>query len=402
MSHRVMITGLGVVSGFGLTTDEFWQGISHGRCAIRPLPPHDDLKIKVGATLPDYDEEKLFTSDELPYLDRFAQLSILAAEQAASDAKFTDDETLLNAAVIIGNAAGSKNTDEEVYEKIHKSKRPRVHPLAIIKGMHSSVASSVSRHLGIQGPVFSVSSACASGAHAIIQGSMMIQQGLVDVALVGGTDAPFPYVLLKAWEAMRVVSDDVCRPFSKDRKGMSLGEGAGVLVLESEEHAKQRGANIYAELAGYAMSADAGHITRPEVNSIAKTMKNALNNAGIRSEEVDYVNAHGTGTQSNDLAETQALHQVFGKHAKDIAVSSTKSMHGHVLGASSAIELIATVLAMNNGVIPPTINLTETDELCDLDYVANVPRHQKVEVAMSNSFAFGGLNAVLVLKTIDR
>jgi len=230
----------------------------------------------------------------------------------------------------------------------------------------------------------------------------MIQQGLVDVALVGGTDAPFPYVLLKAWEAMRVVSDDVCRPFSKDRKGMSLGEGAGVLVLESEEHAKQRGANIYAELAGYAMSADAGHITRPEVNSIAKTMKNALNNAGIRSEEVDYVNAHGTGTQSNDLAETQALHQVFGKHAKDIAVSSTKSMHGHVLGASSAIELIATVLAMNNGVIPPTINLTETDELCDLDYVANVPRHQKVEVAMSNSFAFGGLNAVLVLKTIDR
>ena len=183
---------------------------------------------------------------------------------------------------------------------------------------------------------------------------------------------------------------------------MSLGEGAGVLVLESEEHAKQRGANIYAELAGYAMSADAGHITRPEVNSIAKTMKNALNNAGVRSEEVDYVNAHGTGTQSNDLAETQALHQVFGEHAKDIAVSSTKSMHGHVLGASSAIELIATVLAMNNGVIPPTINLTETDELCDLDYVANVPRHQKVEVAMSNSFAFGGLNAVLVLKTIDR
>jgi len=399
MNRRVMITGLGVVSGFGLTTEEFWQGISNGRCAIKPLPPQDDLKITLGAILPDYDENELFSAEELPLLDRFSQLSILAAKQAAADAGLMTDDALLDAAVVVGNAAGSKNTDEEVYKKIHTSKKPRVHPLAIPKGMHSAVASSVSKHLCIKGPVFSVSSACSSGAHAIIQGCMMIQHGLVDIALVGGTDAPFPYVLLKAWEAMRVVSDDVCRPFSKDRKGMSLGEGAGILVLESEEHAKQRGARIYAELAGYSMSSDAGHITRPNVNSISKTMKKALQNAGVNNEDVDYVNAHGTGTQANDLAETQALHQVFGEHAKKIAVSSTKSMHGHALGASSAMELIATALAIYHNVIPPTANFTEAGEGCDLDYVANEPRQLQTDVAMSNSFAFGGLNTVLVLKS---
>ncbi len=399
MSRRVMITGLGVVSGFGLSTEEFWQGISNGRCAIKPLPPQDNLNITLGATLPEYDESELFSAEELPLLDRFSQLSILAARQAAVDAGFTADESLQDAAVVIGNAAGSKNTDEEVYKKFHTGKRPRVHPLAIPKGMHSAVASSVSKHLGIKGPVFSVSSACSSGSHAIIQGSMMVQQGLVDVALVGGTDAPFPYVLLKAWEAMRVVSNDVCRPFSKDRKGMSLGEGAGILVLESEQHAKQRGARIYAELAGYSMSSDAGHITRPDVSSISKTMQRALDNAGVANEDVAYVNAHGTGTLANDLAETQALRQVFGEHADKLAVSSTKSMHGHALGASSAMELVATALTLYHNVIPPTANFTEAGEGCDLDYVANEPRLLQTDVAISNSFAFGGLNAVLVLKS---
>jgi len=399
MNHRVVITGLGVVSGFGLTTQEFWQGISHGRCAIKSLPPRDDLKISLGATLPDFDEHALFSAEELPLLDRFSQLSILAARQAVDDARFSKDDALLDAAVVVGNAAGSKNTDEEVYKKFYTSKRPRVHPLAIPKGMHSAVASSVSKDLGIKGPVFSVSSACASGAHAIIQGSMMVQQGLVDVALVGGTDAPFPFVLLKAWEAMRVVSNDVCRPFSKDRNGMSLGEGAGILVLESEEHAKQRGARIYAELAGYGMSSDADHITRPNVDSISKTMEKALRNAGVCKEDVDYVNAHGTGTQANDLAETQALRQVFGEHANKLAVSSTKSMHGHALGASSAMELVASALAIYHNIIPPTINFTEAGEGCDLDYVANEPRLLQTDVAISNSFAFGGLNTVLVLKS---
>jgi len=349
--------------------------------------------------LPDYDENEHFSADELPFLDRFSQLSILAAKQAVDDADLTDDKALVNAATVIGSAAGSKNTDEEVYKKIYKDDRPRVHPLAIPKGMHSAVASNISKHLGIKGPVFSVSSACSSGAHAVIQGSMMIQQGLVDIALVGGSDAPFPYVLLKAWEAMRIVSNDVCRPFSKNRNGMSLGEGAGVIVLESEEHAKKRGAKIYAELAGFGMTSDAGHITRPDVDGIAKAMTNALENAAINPECVDYVNAHGTGTQSNDLAETLALHKVFKEHANKLAISSTKSMHGHALGASSALELVATTLAIYHSKIPPTANYTEVDDDCDLDYVPNKARDKKIDIAISNSFAFGGLNAVLVIKS---
>jgi nodulation protein E len=256
----------------------------------------------------------------------------------------------------------------------------------------------VSMHLGISGPAFSVTSACASGAHAAAQGRMMIQSGMVDVALVGGADAPFTYGLLKAWEALRIVSNDTCRPFCKDRTGMVLGEGAGMLVLESEEHATRRGARIYAELAGCGMSSDAGHITRSSVDGIARAMRSALDNAGFAPDAVDYVNAHGTATLANDPTETAALHQVFGSHANSLPVSSTKSMHGHVLGASSALELIATVLAIHHDLVPPTANFTEPDESCDLDYVPNQARAQQVDVAISNSFAFGGLNVVLAIR----
>jgi len=398
MTRSVVITGLGAVSAFGLKTDDFWQGISHGRCAIKPIPPLEGVKVSIGAKLPEYDENELFSADELPLLDRFSQLAILAAEQAVDDAGLTGAEGLLDAATIMGSGGGGKHTDEEGYKKLYKHNRSRVHPLSIPKGMHSAVSSCVSKHLGIKGPVFSVASACSSGSHAIIQGSMMVQMGLVDIAIVGGTDAPFPYGLLKAWDAMRVVSDEVCRPFSKNRKGMSLGEGAGVLVLESEEHARKRGAKIYAELAGYGMSSDAGHITRPDIDGITKAIRAALCNAEINPNDVDYVNAHGTGTVANDLTETSALHSVFAEHARALAVSSTKSMHGHALGASSAMELVATALAIHHSIIPPTINLDETDENCDLDYVTEGARHQKIDVAISNSFAFGGLNAVIVLK----
>ncbi len=393
-----MITGLGVVSGFGLTTEAFWQGVSQGHCAIKPLDPLEGIKMTLGARLPDYDEKQFFSKDDLQLLDRFSQLAILAATQAVADAGLTDSSALADAGAVIGSGGGGKHTDEEGYKKLYQQNNPRVHPLAIPRGMHSAVASSVSKHLGIKGPVFSVASACSSGAHAIIQGAMLIQQGLVDVALVGGTDAPFPYGLLKAWDALRVVSADACRPFSKDRSGMILGEGAGIIVLESAEHASKRGARVYAELAGYGMSSDAGHITRPDIEGIVKAMRSALENAGLQPQEIEYVNAHGTGTIANDLTETQALHRVFGEHARSLAISSTKSMHGHALGASSALELVATALAMHHGKIPPTINYTEADEECDLDYVPNQPRDMSINAAMSNSFAFGGLNAVLVLK----
>ena len=256
----------------------------------------------------------------------------------------------------------------------------------------------VSMHLGIKGPAFALASACASGLHAIIQGMTMIQSGMIDVALVGASDTPFTYGLLKSWDALRVASNDTCRPFCADRSGLVLGEGAGMLVLESEEHANARGAKIYAELLGCGMTSDAGHITRPDVTGITHAITHALHHAELEPEQIDYINAHGTGTQANDETETQAIKQVFGDHAKKLAVTSTKAMHGHALGASSALELIATTLALHHGIIPPTVNFTTADEACDLDYVPNQAREQNIHYALSNSFAFGGLNAVIALQ----
>jgi nodulation protein E len=222
---------------------------------------------------------------------------------------------------------------------------------------------------------------------------------MVDIAIAGASDAPFTYGLLKSWESLRVVTNDNCRPFCADRSGIVLGEGAGMLVLESEAHAKSRGARIYAEIAGAGMTSDAGHITRPDVSGINGAIQQALTNAKMKPADIDYINAHGTGTLANDVTETEAIKSVFGTHAAKLAVSSTKSMHGHALGASSALEIIATVLAMHHGIIPPTTNFTVADELCDLDYVPNVARQQKINAAITDSFAFGGLNAVIAIKS---
>ena len=354
----------------------------------------------MGSRVEGFEPEQHFTKDVLPLLDRFSQFAILAAREAVEDAGLAEgSEVLAKAASVIGTGCGGKQTDEETYTKLYKEQRTRVHPLTIPKGMPSAAASTVSQQMGVKGPVFSVTSACASGAHAIIQGRMMIQSGLVDVALVGGTDAPFTYGLLKSWEALRVVSNDTCRPFSSDRSGMVLGEGAGMLVLESERHARQRGARIHAELAGCGMSSDAGHITRPDIDGISRAITAALEDAALPVESVDYINAHGTGTVANDLAETEALQRVFGKHAGSLAISSTKSMHGHALGAASALELVATAMTVVNNRMPPTANFTEPGEGCDLDYVPNLVRQKQVEVALSNAFAFGGLNAVIALKS---
>jgi nodulation protein E len=403
MTRRVVVTGLGAISGLGTTVADFWSSLSAGRSAIGPLADiAKGTKIAVGAVVPNFNPEQFFTSEQLPLLDRFSQFAVIAARAALADAGLTvGDEAVTRAAAIIGTGCGGKQTDEETYARLYKEQKDRAHPLTIPKGMPSAAASMVSMHLGISGPVFSVTSACASGAHAVAQGRMMIQSGLVDVVLVGGADAPFTYGLLKAWEALRVVSNDTCRPFCKARTGMVLGEGAGMLVLESEEHATRRGARIYAELAGCGMSSDAGHITRPSVDGIARTMSSALENAGLTPDAVDYVNAHGTATLANDPAETEALHRVFGGHANSLSISSTKSMHGHALGASSALELVATVLAIHNNLVPPTANFTEPDESCDLDYVPNQARAQQVNVAISNSFAFGGLNVVLAIKSFS-
>jgi nodulation protein E len=404
MTHRIVVTGLGAVSGLGVTVADFWLSLTSGRSAIGPLTDiGKGTKIAVGAVVPNFNPEQHFTSEQLPLLDRFSQFAVIAARAALTDAGLVVGSDAVNrAAAIIGTGCGGKQTDEETYVRLYKEQKDRAHPLTIPKGMPSAAASMVSMHLGIAGPVFSVTSACASGAHAAVQGRMMIQAGLADVVLVGGADAPFTYGLLKAWEALRVVSNDTCRPFCKDRSGMVLGEGAGMLVLEAEEHAVRRGARIYAELAGCGMSSDASHITRPGVEGIARAIRGALDSAGVDVDAVDYVNAHGTATQANDPAETAALHRVFGHHAKSVPVSSTKSMHGHALGASSALELVATVLAVHANVIPPTANFTEPAEDCDLDYVPNLAREQQVDMAISNSFAFGGLNVVLAARSYFR
>ena len=400
MSRRVMITGLGAVSGLGLNAHAFWDKLKAGQTAIKPLdPPIERVKISIGATVPDFDPESYFTADELSILDRFSQLAVIAAREAVDDAGLVPgEETLTDAAAIIGSGCGGKHTDEDTYDQLYKQQKSRAHPLTIPKGMPSAAASMVSMHLGIKGPAFALASACASGLHAIIQGMTMIQAGMIDVALVGASDAPFTYGLLKSWDALRVASSDTCRPFCFDRSGLVLGEGAGMLVLESEEHAQARDARIYAELIGCGMTSDAGHITRPDVTGITNAMTNALQHAGIQPEQVDYINAHGTGTQANDETETNAIKQVFGDHASKLAVSSTKAMHGHALGASSALELIATTLAIYHGIIPPTVNFTTADEACDLDYVPNEAREQDINYALTNSFAFGGLNAVIALK----
>jgi nodulation protein E len=400
MNRRVVITGLGAVSGLGLNATTFWQELIAGQSAIKPLKlPIENIKISLGALVPEFDPECHFSSDDLTLLDRFSQLAVIAAREAVCDAGLcSGEDSITQAAAIIGSGCGGKHTDEATYDRLYRQQRSRAHPLTIPKGMPSAAASMVSKHLGIKGPTFALASACASGSHAIIQGCTMIQSGMVDVALVGASDAPFTFGLLKSWEALRVATDDTCRPFCADRSGIVLGEGAGMVVLESEQHAKARGTRIYAELAGCGMTSDAGHITRPDVTGISSAIINALNYAGIDPDEVDYVNAHGTATRANDVAETAAINQVFGDRAKKLAVSSTKSMHGHALGASSALELIASTLAIYHGIIPPTANFTVADEQCDLDYVPNIAREQEIDVAISNSFAFGGLNSVIAIR----
>jgi nodulation protein E len=264
--------------------------------------------------------------------------------------------------------------------------------------MPSASASQISMDLGITGPSFSVTSACASSNHALGEAFWMVRSGRVDVALSGGSEAPLAYGSMRAWEALRVLANDSCRPFSKERRGMVLGEGGGIIVLENWERAKARGARIYAEFAGFGMSADAGDIVQPSAEGAAAAMTDALADAGLAPEQVGYINAHGTGTQINDVVETRAIRAAFGAAAERLAVSSTKSMHGHALGGAGALEMVATVMAVQEGILPPTANFLSPDPACDLDYVPNEPRRQQVEAALSNSFAFGGLNAVLAVK----
>jgi nodulation protein E len=326
---------------------------------------------------------------------------VVAAREAVTQSgiEWTSD-LRESTAIVTGSCVGGQSTENQGFWDVYKMGKTRVHPMTIPKTMANAGASAISQEFGITGPAFTISTACSSSAHAIGQAFSMVRSGMSDVAITGGSEAPFSYGILKAWEAMRVVSPTVCRPFSKDRNGMVLGEGSAMLVLEEREHALARGAKPLAEIAGFGMSSDAHHITQPSAEGAAKAVRMALKDAGIAPDQIGYINAHGTGTTVNDTTETAALHMAFGDHAKRLAISSTKAMHGHTLGAAGAIESAAAMLSLASGILPPTIHFNERDPECDLDYIPNCARRADIEYALSSSFAFGGLNAVLALRRI--
>jgi nodulation protein E len=401
--RRVAITGMGAISPFGVGAEALWRGLREGRSAIGPLhhPDAERLRVKVAAQVPDsFDPATNIDERTLPMLDRTSEFALHAAREAVAQSglDFRRGQLGLRTAVIVGTGVGGETTQDEQSRRLYGENAARAHPLTIVRLMTNASASHISIAWGLHGPTFAVASACASANHAIIQAAQMIRWGLADVVITGGTEACLTYGALKAWEAMRVLADDTCRPFSINRRGLVLGEGAGIFVLESMEYAQARGATILAELAGSGMTADATDIVMPSADGAAAAMRQALDDAGLVPQDVDYVNAHGTGTQANDITESRAIRLAFGAHAERLAVSSTKSMHGHALGASGALELVAVIGALRDSVVPPTANLDQVDPACDLDYVPNVGRPMPVRAALSNSFAFGGLNAVLALK----
>jgi len=401
-TRRVVITGMGAISALGVGAEALWQGLREGRSGIGPLRHQDAarVRVKVAAQVPEsFDPAAGIDERTLTQLDRTSEFALHAADEAIQQSGLDfSKEVGARTAVIVGTGVGGETTQDEQSRRLYAENATRVHPLSIVRVMTNASASQISIKYGLRGPTFAVASACASANHAIIQAAQMIRYGLADTAITGGTEACISYVVLRGWEAMRVLADDTCRPFSINRRGLVLGEGAGIFVLESLEHAQARGATILAELAGGGMTADATDIVMPSADGAASAMTQALDEAGLAPEDVDYINAHGTGTQANDATETKAIRLAFGAHADRLAVSSTKSMHGHALGASGALELVAVVNAMRYGIVPPTANLDQTDPACDLDYVPNVARDMPVRAALSNSFAFGGLNAVLALK----
>lgn len=397
--RRVAITGTGVVSSLGPDRDSFWRALRAGRSGIAPMGLVDcsALKFANGAEVAHFDPLHYFDAKTAGQLDRSVQFAGVAAAEALRESglAITPERT----AVVTGCAIGGKPTEDETYRLLYEERRTRFDPLSIPKVMTSASSSYISMRHGVTGPCYTVSTACASAAHAIGQAFWMVRSGVVDAAIAGGTEAPLTLGMLRAWEAMRVVAPDTCRPFSLGRRGLILAEGAAMLVLEEWDSARARGARIVGEIRGFGMSSDAGHLTMPSAEGAARAMTAALRDGGLEASQIGYINAHGTGTPANDSTETRAIRGVF-PHPPP--VSSTKSMHGHALGASPALEAVATVLALRDGVLPPTANFIDVDPDCDLDVIANEARAMTVEVALSNSFAFGGLNAVLAFRAPDR
>ena len=398
---RVVITGAGTINPLGHSVPETFEAMREGRLGIGPLEIRDveRLSIKIAGQVRGYDPDARFNRQQLALYDRFTQFTLIAADEAITQSGLEFEGRLAaESGVVLGTSGGGLNTQDENYRAVYEEGKNRVHPFIVPKLMNNAAASHVSMTHNLKGPSFTVATACASSNHAMGQAFWMIRMGAAKVIVTGGSESMLCFGGVKAWEGLRVMSRDACRPFSANRNGMVQGEGAGVFVFEEYAHAKARCAEVLAEVVGFSMSSDASDIVMPSQQGAARAISGALSDAKINAEQVGYINAHGTGTAANDKTECAAVANVFGHHANDVMISSTKSMHGHLIGGTGAVELLACVMALKDGIVAPTIGYEEPDPECALDVVPNEAREAKVTYALSNAFAFGGLNAVLALK----
>lgn len=407
-SQRVVITGLSIVSPLGNTIAELTRNVFSGVSGIKRLnmPFVDEMDCKIAAQA-QFDPANHFSKHTYSMLDRTSQIALYTSVEAIKDANLIIDDAMKpRMGIYLGTGMGGAQSIEDGYVRLYKEGASRLKPFTVLMSMNNAAASAIALEHQLTGPNQTFSTACSSSAVAIGEASRLIRHGYADVMLAGGTEALLTFGTMKAWEALRTLAeedvDDIgasCKPFSVDRTGLVLGEGSAMLVLESYEHAVTRGAKIYAEIAGYGAANDCNHITQPSVSGQSATMQAALNDADLSANAIQYINAHGTGTKLNDITETNSIKKVFGSHAYELSVSSTKSMHGHLMGAAGALEAVITTLAVHSNTLPPTINLAHPDLECDLDYVPNHSKTlTKLEYAMSNSFAFGGTGAALILK----
>ena len=401
--NRVVITGAGTINALGGSVSETLQAMREGQLGIGPLQMRDldRLSVKIGGQIKDFDPEAHFDRQKLALYDRVTQLVLLASREAMAQSGLEITEELSETTgVVLGTAAGGMNTWDDNFRSVYEEGKNRVHPFVVPKLMTNAAASHLSMAHNIKGPSLTVSTACASSNHAIGLAFHMVRSGMAQVMLAGGGDAMLTFGGIKAWEGLRVMSKTACRPFSANRSGMVQGEGAGVFVLETYEGAKARGAEMLAELIGFSMTSDAGDIVMPNQQGAVRAIRGALRDARLDPQDIGYINAHGTGTAANDKTECAAVTEAFGAHAPALMMSSTKSMHGHLIGGTGAVELLACLMALRDGVIAPTIGYEQPDPNCALDVVPNVARQAKVTATLSNAFAFGGMNAVLALKAI--
>ncbi|NEQ08998.1 MAG: beta-ketoacyl-[acyl-carrier-protein] synthase family protein [Moorea sp. SIO4E2] len=399
--RRVVITGVGVISSIGNNCDEFWQSLQRGQSGIRLIQAVDVQKLRMnnGAEVQSFNPLDYFPNRQVDLLDRFAQFGVVAAREAVKNASIDWTPDLQErTSIVTGSCVGGQTSEDRGFSELYQQQRKKIHPLTVPRVMANATASHISIDLGIKGPGYTLSTACSSSNHAIGLAYWMVRHGMAEMAIAGGSEAPFSMGHLKAWDALRVISPDTCRPFDQNRSGTILAEGGAMLVLEPLDAALARGAKIYGEIVGFGMSSDAYHLTQPSAQGATLAIESALKDGELQREQIGYINAHGTGTQANDKMEISAICSVFGTHAQKLAISSTKSLHGHALGAAGAIEAVATILALQQGILPPTANFTEPDPQCALDVIPNQSRLVEVEYALSNSFAFGGLNAVLAFR----